>query len=142
MIMTDQDHDGSHIKALILNVFHTLWPSLLDIGYITSMITPIVKVSKGKLSKSFYNLTEYKAWLSKTENHHKWKSKYYKGLGTSTAIEARDYFKDMKKNDYIWTDKSEEKMNSLGAPESVFLIFAIYAVFVASSLKTVCKGEE
>ena len=44
MIMTDQDHDGSHIKGLVMNVFHHMWPSLLELGYITSMITPIVKV--------------------------------------------------------------------------------------------------
>ena len=46
MIMTDQDHDGlfKHIKGLVMNVFRHMWPSLLEMGYITSMITPIVKV--------------------------------------------------------------------------------------------------
>jgi DNA topoisomerase-2 len=27
--MADQDHDGSHIKALFINVLHYYWPSLL-----------------------------------------------------------------------------------------------------------------
>ena len=29
MIMTDQDHVGSHIKGLIINFIHHFWPSLL-----------------------------------------------------------------------------------------------------------------
>ena len=31
MIMADQDHDGSHIKGLILNFIHSFWPSLLKV---------------------------------------------------------------------------------------------------------------
>jgi DNA topoisomerase II len=31
MIMTDQDHDGSHIKGLLINFLHHFWPSLLQI---------------------------------------------------------------------------------------------------------------
>jgi len=111
MILADQDHDGSHIKGLVLNVFHTLWPSLLKQKYVLSMITPIVKVSKGKKIHSFYNLTDYTTWQDKTNDYKKYHTKYYKGLGTSTALEAKDYFKDMKKNDYTWTDDSEQSMN-------------------------------
>jgi DNA topoisomerase-2 len=112
MILTDQDHDGSHIKGLVLNVFHTLWPSLLkQKNFILSMITPIVKVSKGKKIISFYNLTAYNDWQNKTDDYKKWQTKYYKGLGTSTAKEAKEYFKSMKLNNYEWTDNSEDKMN-------------------------------
>lgn len=43
MIMADQDHDGSHIKGLVINLFHTFWPSLLEIpGFLREFITPIV----------------------------------------------------------------------------------------------------
>ena len=45
MIMTDQDHDGSHIKGLLINFLHHFWPSLLQIpGFLQQFITPIVKV--------------------------------------------------------------------------------------------------
>jgi len=111
MIMTDQDHDGSHIKGLVMNVFHHMWPSLLEIGYITSMITPIVKVSLKKQVKSFYTLTEYNDWITKTKNSKSWKTKYYKGLGTSTAKEAREYFSDIKMNNYIYNEETNDSMS-------------------------------
>ena len=110
MIMTDQDHDGSHIKGLVMNVFHTMWPSLLELGYITSMITPIIKATKKKKTISFYTLTEYLDWSKKKQNS-KWSIKYYKGLGTSSAKEAREYFKDIKMNNYIFTEETNGSMN-------------------------------
>ena len=100
--MTDQDHDGSHIKGLFINFIHSACPSLLKIGYVQSMITPIVKTVKGSNTNTFYNLTDYNEWKEKT-NTNGWKTKYYKGLGTSTAIESREYFKDMKMNITIIT---------------------------------------
>ena len=111
MIMTDQDHDGSHIKGLVLNMFHTMWPTLIQLNFITSMITPIVKVSKGKAVKSFFNLTDYQEWIEKTSNYKKWSTKYYKGLGTSNSTEAKEYFKHMKMNHYLWSDTTTESMN-------------------------------
>lgn len=45
MIMTDQDHDGSHIKGLIMNYFHTFYPSLMKLpGFLIEFITPVIKV--------------------------------------------------------------------------------------------------
>jgi hypothetical protein len=47
MIMTDQDHDGSHIKGLIMNFLHHFYPSLLKIpGFLVEFITPIIKVGR------------------------------------------------------------------------------------------------
>ena len=111
MIMTDQDHDGSHIKGLVLNMFHSMWPSLLKLNFITSMITPIVKVSKGKKVISFFNLSDYHEWIEKTSDYKKWKTKYYKGLGTSNTSEAKEYFKHMKMNNYLWSDSTNQCMN-------------------------------
>ena len=45
MLMTDQDHDGSHIKGLIINFIHCYWPSLLQHhDFLREFVTPIVKV--------------------------------------------------------------------------------------------------
>jgi hypothetical protein len=47
MIMTDQDHDGSHIKGLIMNFLHHFYPSLLKVpGFLVEFITPIIKVTE------------------------------------------------------------------------------------------------
>ena len=109
MIMTDQDHDGSHIKGLILNLMHSEWPELLAMNYINCMVTPIIKATHISKTKSFYTLTDYNKWKVKKDNN-KWKVKYYKGLGTSTGKEAKEYFKDLKINQYVTEGKTDESM--------------------------------
>jgi DNA topoisomerase-2 len=109
MIMTDQDHDGSHIKGLLLNLIHSEWPELLKLNYINCMVTPIIKATKNKDIKSFYTLTDYNNW-KENEMNGKWNIKYYKGLGTSTSKEAKEYFKDLKINQYILDDKTDDSM--------------------------------
>uniref|UniRef100_A0A8B9PM84 DNA topoisomerase 2 n=1 Tax=Apteryx owenii TaxID=8824 RepID=A0A8B9PM84_APTOW len=98
MIMTDQDQDGSHIKGLLINFIHHNWPSLLRHNFLEEFITPIIKVSKNKEEIPFYSIPEFEEWKNNTQNHNSWKIKYYKGLGTSTSKEAKEYFADMAKH--------------------------------------------
>ncbi len=109
MIMTDQDVDGIHIRGLILNLFHHWWPELLELGFATSLNTPIVKVKKGKEVLSFYNLQNFEKW-KENNDHSKWSIKYYKGLGTSTKDEAREYFSSLDKNllNYCYSPEDNE----------------------------------
>lgn len=90
--MTDQDHDGSHIKGLLINFIHHFWPSLLKInGFLAEFVTPIIKASKGREIRTFFAIPEFRRW-SQHVNLKSYKIKYYKGLGTSTAKEAKEYF--------------------------------------------------
>lgn len=109
-MLTDADEDGKHIRCLLINMFHIWWPELLEIpGFIVSMKTPIVKTRKGKDEKIFYTIKDYRDWEKATSNSKSWTTKYYKGLGTSTATEAKDIFKKIKTNiiKYISTNKDE-----------------------------------
>jgi DNA topoisomerase-2 len=112
MIMADQDHDGSHIKGLVMNLFHTEWPSLLENGFICTLLTPLLKASKGKEIVAFYNQQEYDAWLAKREDKGRgWHVKYYKGLGTSTPAEAREWFRELNEIKYNWDRDSDEAIS-------------------------------
>lgn len=115
MIMADQDHDGSHIKGLVINFIHKLWPSLLDIpGFLQQFITPIVKATKGKKSKTFFTLPEYENWRESTGNDAKgWKIKYYKGLGTSTSAEAKEYFSNLDLHEVLFDTLSDDKVEAM-----------------------------
>ena len=107
MIMTDQDLDGSHIRGLLINLFHELWHELIAIpGFLTYMATPIVKATKGRETRVFYSQYEYEQWRE-AEGKTGWKVKYYKGLGTSTRDEAKDYFAKVNAVKFDYTVESD-----------------------------------
>ena len=105
MIMTDADLDGTHIKGLVLNMIHCFWPSLLSLGFVVSMVTPIIKVG----SRSFFTNQTYEKWLEEQGGRipRGMKVKYYKGLGTSTNAEAKEYFKAIDRLTVDFTDTPE-----------------------------------
>ena len=113
IFMTDQDLDGSHIKGLCINFISYLWPSLLEIpDFIGFMNTPILKATKGNKSINFFNNGEYEEWKQENQDGIGYKIKYYKGLGTSTSKEFKEYFKEkrivnfeLKENDTELIDK-------------------------------------
>jgi len=112
LIMTDQDYDGSHIRGLLINLFHELWTELFKIpGFLTYMATPIVKATKGKESRIFYTQYDYDQWktspTSSGGSSRGWAVQYYKGLGTSTREEAQEYFKEMNITQFRYTQDAD-----------------------------------
>jgi DNA topoisomerase-2 len=102
MIMADQDHDGSHIKGLLINFLQVQFPSLLKIpDFFREFITPIVKVWKGNNPKKldgvkwFFTMPQYEEWKARHAGERGWQHKYFKGLGTSTNQDAQVYFTNL-----------------------------------------------
>lgn len=112
-ILTDADVDGSHIKGLIINVFHCFWPSLLQFDdFVQAMVTPVIKVSKRNEEHSFYTLSDYNLWKESVPcNGSSYTTKYYKGLGTSTSAEAKEYFRNMATSTVRYIDDGDTTNN-------------------------------
>ena len=110
-LMTDADVDGDHIKGLIFNIFHEYFPTLLKrTDFFASPLTPILKatLSAGNI-QNFYSEKKYIDWKNSfNDNIPKHKIKYYKGLGTSTISETKEYFKNMKLQVYNYLNCDQD----------------------------------
>jgi DNA topoisomerase-2 len=105
MILTDADVDGSHIKGLLVNLFHHWWPSLLKMDFIQTLRTPIVKAIRGQKVLEFYTEQDYHNWKDNT-NTRGYQIRYFKGLGTSKKEDAQETFRKMDRLriDYYYKD--------------------------------------
>jgi len=112
IFLTDADVDGLHIEGLILNFFHYLFPSLLERKepFLVSMKTPIVRVFNPKNDLLFYDENRFKEFAkSQTKS---FKSKYYKGLGTTKPEDVPDTF-GLKMVEYKNDEKTNESINKV-----------------------------
>ena len=78
-------------------------------------VTPIIKVfAKGAPTtnalKTFFTIPEYEQW-AEGRNMKQYRIKYYKGLGTSTTKEAKEYFKALQdhKIDFEYIDGKDDE---------------------------------
>ncbi len=105
---------------MFLNFIHHFWPALLKQNFVEEFITPIVKVSRKvgskKEEKAFFTIPEYEQWKQSLENDKegasKWKIKYYKGLGTNTTEEGKEYFRDLYKHQiqFKWVGEEDGEL--------------------------------
>jgi len=117
MVLTDEDVDGIHIKALILNLFDVFWPDVLRAGFVVSMYTPLIKVFRKNrtVEASFFTEQAFEAWKAQHPMSSGLTIKYYKGLGTHDRHEARECFESLQKIHYTYDAQ---------APHMLKLLFA------------------
>lgn len=109
LIMADADDDGKHIIGLILNMFHVLYPSLLAIGYVMYLRTPIMHVYDGKTRYKFYTEREYEVWRDQVDTRlRNLKPKYLKGLGSSKDSDIEDDFSSPRKVVCLYDDSAPD----------------------------------
>lgn len=102
LILTDADEDGHHIRGLILLLFATHFPSLLQRGYVQFLRTLLLKVSKGKEVHRFYTRNEYEKWKSITPDWMKWRTGYYKGLASNQDIDIQANLDNPRFVEHVW----------------------------------------
>jgi DNA topoisomerase II len=112
ILLTDSDVDGAHISGLIMNFFHALFPTLLEreYPYVVSMATPIVRVFNKGGDILFYDENRFKKFQD--EQTKSFKSKYYKGLGSTKPEDVPDTF-GMKMIEYKIDINTNKNMNKV-----------------------------
>jgi DNA topoisomerase-2 len=114
VILSDQDVDGMHIRGLIHNFFRLKFPSLLSIGYVQVMETPLLRVKYGGKVIPFYYQREYDEWVKEKvdeeQKRRKCKVDYFKGLGSSNDEQLLDAFRVARYITLSWDEKADNLM--------------------------------
>jgi DNA topoisomerase-2 len=93
IIATDADVDGFHIRGLVMNALIDQYPTLAKIpDFFSFFITPILKASWKGQKINFFRIEDFDEWKRDRSGYS---VKYYKGLGTSSATEAKEYFSQL-----------------------------------------------
>lgn len=97
IIITDQDYDGHNIAGLVLNFFHRFWPALIKRGYVTRLVTPVIRAlpKRGKDVYQFYSEAEFTAWVAEDPKRKlAFEAMFFKGLGGWNGEQCGGLFED------------------------------------------------
>lgn len=117
IIMADSDQDGTHITGLLINFFHAVFPSLLKRNkcFLTSMRTPIVRITYSKSVKEFYTMKDFKDYQEQNPKKGG-EIKYIKGLGTNSRQDAIRIF-GQKMIEFVKDEQADDNINKVFHPK-------------------------
>jgi len=74
-----------------------------------------LRAKKGAQTQLFYNEGEYQSWKDGlgASGTNSWTIKYFKGLGTSTSAEFKEYFANKKIVNFIFSDQSDDTIDKI-----------------------------
>ncbi|GER25873.1 DNA topoisomerase 2 [Striga asiatica] len=98
-----------NIMKILHLEYNKQYNSVEDLRYGHVMIMTD-QATRGGQILSFYSIPEYESWKQGLGgNTSGWSIKYYKGLGTSTSKEGKEYFQALEKHkkDFLWLDEKD-----------------------------------
>ncbi|GIW70083.1 MAG: hypothetical protein KatS3mg101_0830 [Patescibacteria group bacterium] len=110
VLTTDMDSDGTHIRTLLLNFFNQ-YPGIIKRGMLCYLMTFAVRLFDGKKPVlRFATEQEFEQWQRENPNH-RYKVKYYKGLGTSRDSDIRDDIDNAPLIFCLYDDSTDNSLN-------------------------------
>lgn len=107
VLLTDEDFDGNHIQALLINFFNQYWPKMIEEGRILLYHSPILTAKKGKQKKNYYSMEEYKKDAPNLEG---WEISYKKGLGALSQDEYHEMINNQQFLEVLTLDNESARM--------------------------------
>lgn len=90
IILADADHDGEHIRSLLLTFFYRHMRQLLQNGHIYFGMPPLYKIEKRGVVQYAYDDLELDIILADNKGKEKYKLQRYKGLGEMSDVQLWD----------------------------------------------------
>ena len=115
VVMTDADDDGTHISSLVTNMIASMWPELLCQvpDFLAVFVTPQRRAYRRSEYVDFYSVRQYDDWVEQTTNVSQFTIKFFKGLGSWTRKDAKEFFKEYSRHVKYFDLASETDFKAL-----------------------------